>query len=211
VSTHSRMFPYKLPAGAANVVPQRILEGTADYDWKPNTLYVGIGRPDPPLPPISVSAGNPAATFRIKGLHHGASYVRDFALSPGDQVEIDICAFDDIAVEVIGSDLPLQGGQLPSALTPFCIVTDREVAGRERPWVILPLLIPTAGTYRVPFGAVQFFPGTNDPNFQWVSSDRSGNQITIPQAIAPPQEIEVKGEYFVTSVANVNCVWRIQL
>lgn len=207
---HDEYFPYKLPAGAVSVTPQKLLDGTGALDWKPNTLYVGIGNTAPPPPPISVAAAGPAATFRISGLHRGARYVRDFALSPGDQIEIDVCAFANVAVEVLGANFALQNGQLPAELLPYCIVTDREVAGRERPWVILPLQV-NAGSYRVPFGAVQFFPGTVDANFVWTSSDLTGSPVTIAQPVAAGDELEVKGEYFTVSATPFDSVWRIQL
>jgi len=207
---HDKYFPYKLPANATAVTRQSILEGTGQWDWKPNTLYVGVGSTDPGVPPISVNPAGPAATFRISGLHNGARYVRDFALSPGDQIEIDVCAFANVAVDVLGASFTPVAGQLPAALLPYAIVTDREVAGRERPWVILPLQVD-AGDYRVPFGAVQFFPGTADPNFLWSSTDLAGNLVTIAQPVTPGEEWEVKGEYFTTSVTPFQSVWRIQL
>lgn len=204
-----KFFDYKLPPGSTTWPAQTVLDGCSELGFKANTLYIGCGKAVPSLPPVLASGGppNPVITWRFIGTHKGGSYVRDFALKEGDCIELDISAFCDCRVLVTACGYALAKF---SDVQPYVVVTNRVVAGRERPWVTLPLRL-TPGTYAVPAGATKLYVGTADGGFAWSGADRAAAAVAMPFAVNPGAELDVAGQYLTVTANPFQCFFRIQL
>lgn len=207
--SQDRFFDYQLPAGATSWPAQSVLDGCSGLEFKANTLYIGCGKAVPTLPPVTITGGppNPVVTWRFVGTHKGGSYVRDFALKQGDCIELDISAFQDCRVQVTACGFAIAKF---NDVQPYVVVTNRVVAGRERPWVTLPLRL-TPGTYEVPAGATKLYVGTADAAFAWSGADRAGAAVAVPVAVNPGNELDVAGQYFTVTANPFQCFFRIQL
>lgn len=204
-----RFFDYQLPAGATTWPARTVLDGCSGLEFKANTLYIGSGKSVPPLPTVAFSTGppNPVVTWRFVGIHTGGSYVRDFALKQGDCIELDISAFRDCRVDVTACNYAVAKF---NEVQPYVVVTNRVVAGRERPWVTLPLSL-APGTYMVPMGATKLYVGSADGGFAWSGADRAGAAVTVASAVNPGNELDVAGQYFTVTANPFRCFFRIQL
>lgn len=206
-----KAFPLRLAGSSWPSGPVTVCDGVAGLGFRVRTFYVGVGQSTAPLQPFTRPAsppggGAPSCVFRLVGLHHGGSYVRDFALGQGDQVEVDVSGFRDVRLILSRANLPTSG----NPITPYGVATSREVAGRERPHVIYPLRIGGAGTYRVPYGATHLYPGTADAGFAWSTQDAAGTVVSVPAATTAGVAQSVSGSWYTTS-GGFSGVWRIQL
>lgn len=187
--------------------PGNLLDGMRGLGFRPSMLVLAtVGNS-----PADVTAQSPAPfpnindggiTVQLYGLlPSGGYWLRRFTLAAYRSAVFDISAYEDVRIEVLNSTLQTFGvaGQ----------IGDYELKTTPRDPLLLSEVYETAARYDVPPGAVEMFPGQNDPAFAW-------RGVGVPVSFNMPEPVAVgtpttpKGQLFVTSIANYQAVWRIE-